>query len=277
MGSEDKQELEQLEIDLLLTGIARRYGYDFRNYARASLRRRILRAVEEEGLVTISALQDRVLRDPECMARFVAVLSVHVTAMFRDPAFHRCLREQVVPILRTYPFIRIWHAGCSTGEEVYSLAIILHEAGIYERCRLYATDISDSLLERAAQGIFPLNTMRENTQNYQRAGGRQDFSSYYTADEKRAIFRKSLRENMVYSNHNLVSDAPFNEFHLILCRNVMIYFDTTLRQRVHGLLYDSLARFGFLGLGNKESLEHNGDNDRYTAFSAENRLYRKER
>lgn len=270
-------QLEQIEIDLLLNGIVRHYGYDFRNYARASLRRRILTAMEREGLPSVSALQDRVLHDAECMARFVANLSVHVTAMFRDPDFHACLRKKVVPLLRTYPFVRIWHAGCSTGEEVYSLAIILHEEGLYERCRLYATDLSEPLLDRAAQGVFPIHAMRENTQNYQRAGGERDFSSYYTADSKRAIFRKFLRANMVFSQHNLVSDAPFNEFNLVLCRNVMIYFDATLRRRVHQLLYDSLAHFGLLALGSKETLDNSGLEDRYSRFAPPQRLYRKER
>lgn len=274
--SEAEQELERIEIDLLLTGIVRRYGYDFRNYAWPSLRRRVLLAVEREDVPSISALQARVLREPECMARFVANLSVHVTSMFRDPGFHRCLRQRVVPILRTYPFIRIWHAGCSSGEEVYSLAIMLHEEGIYDRCRLYATDISDAILDQAARGVFPLCSMRENTQNYQRAGGIREFSSYYTADQKRAIFRKFLRQNIVVSNHNLVSDAPFNEFNLVLCRNVMIYFDAELRQRVHRLLYDSLTRFGILGLGNRESLEAPDLEGSYAAFAPEHRLFRKE-
>lgn len=272
---ETDRELEQIEIDLLLTGIVRRYGYDFRNYARPSLRRRVLRAVEREELPSVSALQAKVLRDPECMARFVENLSVHVTSMFRDPGFHRCLRQRVIPILRAQPFIRIWHAGCSSGEEVYSLAIMLHEEGIYERCRLYATDISDVLLEQASSGVFPLETMRENTQNYQRAGGLCDFSSYYTAGQKRAIFRKFLRERIVVSNHNLVSDAPFNEFDLVLCRNVMIYFDVTLRRRVHRLLYDSLTRFGILGLGNRETLEDSALQAVYAPFAPEYRLYRK--
>lgn len=275
--SDADEELENLEIDLLLTGIVRRYGYDFRNYARASLRRRVIRAMEVEGVESISRLQEQVLRDPQSMARFVATLSVHVTAMFRDPRFYASIRTDVVPLLRTYPFVRIWHAGCSTGEEVYSLAILLHEEGIYERCRIYATDIADGLLETAAAGIFPLETMQANTRNYQAAGGDREFSSYYTAGAKRAIFRKFLRENMIFSNHNLVSDAVFNEFHLILCRNVMIYFDATLRERVHRLLYNSLSRFGVLGLGSKESLLGTPFAERYKDISAAHRIYRKER
>jgi chemotaxis protein methyltransferase CheR len=273
--NEADSELEQIEIDLLLHGIARRYGYDFRHYVRPSLRRRVLRAVEREELPSVSALQARVLHDPECMARFVANLSVNVTAMFRDPGFHRCLRQRVVPILRAQPFIRIWHAGCASGEEVYSLAIMLHEEGLYDRCRLYATDISDVLLEQAAQGVFPLHTMRENTENYQRAGGLCEFSSYYRAGEKRAIFRRFLRENIVVSHHNLVSDAPFNEFDLVLCRNVMIYFDASLRRRVHQLLYDSLAQQGILGLGSRETLEDGAMRESYAEFAPEYRLYRK--
>lgn len=272
----DDPELEELEIDLLLTGIMRRYGHDFRNYARTSLRRRILKSVEQERVASISALQDRLLRDPQCMARFFTTMSVNVTSMFRDPSFYLCLRNEVVPILRTYPFVRIWHAGCSSGEEVYSLAIILHEAGIYDRARIYATDISDDLLQRAARGIFPLQPMRENTIRYQQSGGEGAFSSYYTAGEKHAIFRAFLRRNMLFSNHNLVSDAVFNEFNLILCRNVMIYFDATLRQRVHKLIYQSLGRLGILGLGSQESLEQTEFQNRYSEVSGTHRIYRRE-
>jgi chemotaxis protein methyltransferase CheR len=273
----DDPDLESVELELLLTGIVRRYGYDFRNYAPSSLRRRVRRALESEQLPTLSALQDRLLRDSACMERFLATMSVNVTAMFRDPEFYRTLRKDVVPMLRTYPFVRVWHVGCSTGEEVYSVAILLEEEGIYDRCRLYATDISDRVLRRAASGIFPLDRMRDNTQNYLAAGGRHDFSSYYTADDKNALFRESLRRHMIYSQHNLVCDGPFNEFNLILCRNVMIYFDATLRQRVHRLLYDSLSRFGVLGVGARETLELTEFSDRYRAVGLSKHLFRKER
>ncbi|MCX4247084.1 CheR family methyltransferase [Paraliomyxa miuraensis] len=266
------QELEPLELELFLNGVFRRYGYDFRNYARRSLSRRVRRAVVREDLTSISALLARVLRDPACMARLVEDLAVHVTAMFRDPEFHRGVRERVIPMLRTRPFIRVWHAGCSTGEEVYSLAIVLHEEGLYERSRLYATDICEGALERASRGMFPLHTMRENTRNYLRAGGRCDFSSYYTAGEQQTVFRRFLRENMVFSQHNLVSDPPFNEFDLILCRNVLIYFDAGLRSRVHRLLYDSLTETGILGLGTGEALEAELEG-RYSQLATEHRLF----
>lgn len=269
-------ELERLEIELLLLGILRRYGHDFRNYAYPSLRRRVLRSIGLEGAETISALQERVLRDPECMSRFLGALSVSTTSMFRDPDFYLCLRREVVPILRTYPFVRIWHAGCASGEEAYSLAIILYEEGLYDRCRIYATDISDGLLQTATRGIFPLAAMRDNTAKYLQSGGERDFSSYYTASEKHAIFRRFLRRNMVFSNHNLVSDAVFNEFNLILCRNVMIYFDASLRRRVHTLLYQSLGRLGVLGLGSQESLEQTEFQERYSAISRQHKIFRRE-
>lgn len=275
MSEAQPQTLEELEIELLLTGIARRYGYDFRNYARASLRRRIATVLEREEVSCISALQARILHDPICMERFIETISVHVTSMFRDPAFYRALRREVVPILRTYPFVRAWVAGCSTGEEVYSLAILLEEEGLYDRCRLYATDMSNALLRRAARGIIPLPRMRENTRNYQAADGQRDFSWYYTADDENAVLREDLRRNIVFSQHNLVSDGTFNEFNIVFCRNVLIYFDGTLRKRVYELLYGSLCHFGVLGLGRKETLEYSPFRDRFEVLDEDARLYRK--
>jgi chemotaxis protein methyltransferase CheR len=271
-----EQDIEDIEIQLLLEAIMHRYGYDFRNYAPASLRRRVRLIAEKEGVRSISALQGNILRDATCMSRFVTTLSVPVTAMFRDPPFYRALRDEVIPMLRTYPFIRIWHAGCSTGEEVYSLAILLTEAELYERCRIYATDLSDATLQAATRGIYDLSFMRAYTQNYQQFGGTQEFSSYYTADHQRVILSPRLRRNIVFSQHNLVSDGPFNEFNLILCRNVMIYFDQKLRQRVHALLDESLCRFGILGIGAKESLEFSTLTSRYGELASRVRLYRKE-
>jgi chemotaxis protein methyltransferase CheR len=270
------KDVEDLETQLLLDAILHRYGYDFRNYAPASLRRRVRMIVGQEGVLSISALQERLLREPTCMARFITNLSVPVTAMFRDPAFYRAVRSEIIPLLRTYPFVRIWHAGCSTGEEVYSLAILLTEEGLYERCRIYATDLSDATLERAQRGIYDLARMRDYTQNYQSFGGRQEFSSYYTADRGRVVFSPRLRKNVVFSQHNLVSDGPFNEFNLILCRNVMIYFDRTLRDRVLNLLDSSLCRFGVLGIGRKESLDFSSVAGRFSEFPSKMRLYRKE-
>lgn len=275
MAEKLHDDVESLEIDLLLTAIERRYGYDFRHYSGASLRRRIRRAVEKEGVRAVSELQSRILHDPYCMQRFVTNVAVCTTAMFRDSGFYMAMRAKVLPLLRTYPFIRIWHAGCATGEEVYSMAILLQEQGLYDRCRLYATDLSDELLDRAQAGIYPLDKIRSYTANYHRAGGTGEFSAYYTADHKHAILRSSLRRNIVFSQHNLASDGSFNEFNVILCRNVMIYFDATLRDRVHALLYASLGMFGVLGVGMKESLAGTPWEDRYEPLDMSARLFRR--
>jgi chemotaxis protein methyltransferase CheR len=269
------QEVEDLELQLLLEGVYRRYGFDFREYAPASLRRRVWRRVHAEGLTTISALLARLLHDPASMERLLLDLSINVTAMFRDPTFYVAFREKVVPLLRTYPFTRIWVAGCSTGEEVYSISIVLHEEEIHDRVRIYATDINESVLERARAGVFPLDKMQEYTQNYIKAGGTEAFSEYYLAAYDGAQFQRSLVENVVFAQHNLVSDRSFNEFHVIVCRNVMIYFDKTLQNRVHGLFYDSLVNFGILALGHKESIRFSPYEDRYDELDAAERLYRK--
>jgi chemotaxis protein methyltransferase CheR len=268
-------DLEGIELSLLLEGVFRQYGFDFREYAAASLRRRVWRRVHAEGLQTISALQDRLLHDPACMERLLLDLSINVTSMFRDPTFYIAFREKVVPLLRTYPFTRIWVAGCSTGEEVYSLAILLQEGAVYDRTRIYATDINESVLERARSGVFPLDKMREYTQNYIKAGGSRAFSEYYVAKYDGAQFQRSLIENVVFAQHNLVSDRSFNEFNVIVCRNVMIYFDRTLQNRVHGLFYDSLATFGVLGLGHKESISFSPHESGYEELDPAEKLYRK--
>ncbi|HWG56668.1 MAG TPA: protein-glutamate O-methyltransferase CheR [Gaiellaceae bacterium] len=268
-------DLEQLEIELLLEGIYRRYGFDFRLYAPASLRRRLRRRMYGEGVESISALQERILHDPVVMERLLLDLSINVTAMFRDPGFFLAFREKVVPLLRTYPFSRIWIAGCSTGEEVYSVAIVLREEGLSDRVRIYATDINEAVLERARLGVFPLDKMRDYTQNYLRAGGERPFSEYYLARYDGAQFDRSLVENVVFAQHNLVSDAAFNEFHVILCRNVMIYFDKPLQDHVHELFHQSLATFGILALGQKETIRFTPHADAYEALDADERLYRK--
>jgi chemotaxis protein methyltransferase CheR len=270
-------DLEKLEIELLLEGVFRHYGFDFRSYAYASIRRRLWKRVEGEGLHTISELGARILHDPDAMERLLLDLSVNVTSMFRDPSFYRDFREKVVPLLRTYPFIRIWHAGCSTGEEVFSMAILLEEEGLYDRARLYATDINDVVLQRARQGIFPLDRMQEYTENYIKAGGKQSFSEYYTAKYDGAIFKPELTRNIVFSQHNLVTDRSFSEFHVIFCRNVLIYFDKALQNRVHSLFYDSLVMFGILALGSKESLKFSQYEPCYEKLSATEKLYRKVR
>jgi chemotaxis protein methyltransferase CheR len=268
-------ERESREVKELLESVYADYGYDFRNYAAASIRRRILRRVEAESLPSVAALHERVLTDRTCMERLIVALTVHVTAMFRDPTFYISFRERVVPLLRTYPFLRIWIAGCSTGEEVYSMAILLEEEGLYERCRIYATDLSDGALRKAREGIFPLGSLKEYSDNYLRAGGRRSLSEHYTAMYDNAIFRQSLQRNMVFAQHNLVTDGSFNEFHVILCRNVMIYFNKTLQDRVHELIYQSLVRLGVLGVGLKESLRFTPREDAYVELDRQQRLYRR--
>lgn len=270
-------ELERIEIRLLLEGIYRHYGFDFRSYAYASLRRRIWKRIAAERLTTISALQDRVLHEPAMMERLLLDLSINVTAMFRDPGFYVAFRRDVVPALRTYPFIRIWHAGCSTGEEAYSMAILLEEEGLYERTRIYATDINEVVIRKAQDGIFPLDRMQEYTHNYLAAGGTRSFSEYYTAMYDGALFAPRLMRNIVFSQHNLVTDRSFAECNVILCRNVLIYFDRTLQQRVHKLFYESLPVYGYLGLGSKESLRFTGFEDHYEQVDRREKIYRKVR
>jgi chemotaxis protein methyltransferase CheR len=270
-------DLERIEIRLLLEGIYRHYGFDFRSYAYASLRRRIWKRVKTDGLTTVSALQDRVLHDPAMMERLLLDLSINVTAMFRDPGFYVAFRRDVVPVLRTYPFIRIWHAGCSTGEEAYSMAILLEEEGLYERTRIYATDINEMVIRKAKEAIFPLDRMKEYTQNYLKAGGHRSFSEYYTALYDGALFSPRLLRNIVFSQHNLVTDHSFAECNVILCRNVLIYFDRSLQRRVHSLFYESLPMYGYLGLGSKETLRFTGFEDHYEAIDLREKIYRKVR
>jgi chemotaxis protein methyltransferase CheR len=271
------RELERLEISLLLEGIFRRYGFDFRSYAYSSLKRRLWKRILAEGLDSVSELQAQVLHRPEMMEGLLLDLSINVTAMFRDPGFYSAFREQVVPMLRTYPFIRIWHAGCSTGEEVYSMAILLAEEGLYDRSRVYATDINEVVLQRARAGIFPLEKMQEYTQNYLRAGGTRSFSEYYTAMYDGARFDQALAKNVVFSQHNLVTDGSFAEFNVIVCRNVMIYFDRELQNRVHELFYTSLVPFGILALGSKETLRFTRYEDCYEALNAREKIFRRVR
>jgi chemotaxis protein methyltransferase CheR len=270
-----ERDLEQLEIELLLEAVYRRYGLDFRQYARASLKRRLYRRLHAEGLDTLSQLQDRLLHDQACMERLLLDLSINVTSMFRDPSFYVAFREQVVPTLHTYPFTRIWCAGCSTGEEVYSLAILLQEEGLYERTRIYATDINENVLATAREGVFPLERMKQYTQNYLRGGGKDDFSQYYVAAYESVRFARSLTENVVFAQHNLAMDRSFNEFNVIVCRNVMIYFDKALQDHVHSLFYESLDTFGILALGHKESINFTEYVDRYDVIDPDERIYRK--
>ena len=274
-SSPSDDEREEIEIDLLLEALHRRYGQDFRDYSRSSLRRRILKTVLDEGLSSISSLQDRVLHDESCLDRVIRSLSINVTSMFRDPHTYLALRTKVMPRLRTYPSLRIWHAGCSSGEEVYSMAILLHEEGLLARSRIHATDMSEALLRVARKGVYPMSEMREYTSNYQKTGGTAVFSDYYTARYDQAILRRFLRERVTFSQHHLGVDGPFNDFHVVMCRNVTIYFNERLQARVHDLVFRSLVPFGILVLGGKETLDftpHVGD---YEAVSAKDRVYRR--
>jgi chemotaxis protein methyltransferase CheR len=271
----DNREIEALEIRFFLKAVFEQYGYDFRDYAAASIRRRIWKRINAEGLKSVSGLQERILHDPACFGRLLKDMTVNVTGFFRDPGFYRAFREKAVPLLQTYPFVRIWHAGCASGEEVYSMAILLHEEGLYERCRLYATDITEQGLEKAGAGIFPLKTMQQYTQNHINAGGKAPFSTYYTARYGNAIFRPFLKKKMLFAQHNLAVDRSFNQFNAIICRNVMIYFNRKLQARVHRIFYESLCRGGILGLGQKESLAGTPHESHYDPLDRENKLYRK--
>jgi chemotaxis protein methyltransferase CheR len=267
--------VEALELELLLEGVFRRYGYDFRDYARTSIRRRVTGLMKAEGVATVSALQERVLHDTAAWERFLQGVSVNVSAMFRDPSFFLAFRQRAVPLLRTYPFIRIWQAGCSLGEEAYSLAILLQEEGLYERSLIYATDINEVTLRQAREGIYPADLMQRYTQNYIQAGGRRSFSEYYTARYDFAMLRPSLQQNIVFSQHNLVSDGGFNEFNVVLCRNVMIYFNRSLQERTHTLLHTSLSMFGVLGLGARETLRFLPHERSYEPLVPEEKLYKR--
>jgi chemotaxis protein methyltransferase CheR len=268
-------ELERIEIELLLEGIFRHYGFDFRSYAYASIRRRLWKRIEAEGLGTVSALQARVLHEPELMERLLLDLSINVTAMFRDPAFYRAFREHVIPILRTYPFIRIWHAGCSTGEEVYSTAIMLEEEGLLERTRIYATDINDESLRKAQSGVYALDRMKQFTLNHRAAGGPGSLSDYYHASHDSAIMATNLKQHITFADHSLATDSIFSEVQLVSCRNVLIYFARELQDRALALFNDALCRRGFLCLGTKESVRFSSHAARFQEWNGEQRIYRR--
>jgi chemotaxis protein methyltransferase CheR len=265
---------ERIEVDLLLEAVYRRYHYDFRGYARASLRRRLWHRAHSEGVRTLSGLQELVLHDPEVMDRLLRDLSISVTEMFRDPAFFRSLRRRVVPILRTYPYLRVWNAGCSTGEETCSLAILLEEEGLLDRTRIYATDMNADVLERAQRASFPADRMDRYAENHARGGGTGDLRRFFTIRDGRAELAGGLLDGAVFAQHNLAQDSSFNEFQLIVCRNVLIYFGRPLQERVHDLFLESLARFGVLGLGQKETIL-SGHEDRYEVLDAAEKLYRR--
>ncbi len=266
--------LQDDDIETLLTDVFELYGYDFTDYSRASIRRRVNRLFILDRFLSFAEFRYRLRSDSSYLRRFIEQVTVNVTEMFRDPLFYKTLREEILPTLGTYPFIRIWHAGCSTGEEVYSMAILLKELGLYEKSLLYATDINPEVLEKAKKGIFPLLHMKQYSENYIASGGTREFSSYYAANYDKVIFNADLRKKMIFSTHNLVSDGSFNEFQLILCRNVLIYFDRNLQSRVFDLFSESLDSLGFLALGSKETIRFSNINPLFKQVNKE-KIWRK--
>ena len=268
-------ELTDNQVELLLGDLIDRYGYDFTNYSRASLKRRITRLIALDKFLSFAEFRFKLIEDRDYLQHFVEEITVNVTEMFRDATFYRALREDVLPVLATWPMIRIWHAGCSTGEEVYSMAILLHEANLLHKSLLYATDLNPTVLEKVRSGIFPLSQMKQYSENYILAGGKKDFSSYYTALYTAVKFDERLSKRIVLSTHNLVSDGTFNEFQLILCRNVMIYFDKPLQDRALGLFYDSLEMLGYLALGAKETIKFSKAAANFKQLASKERIWRK--
>jgi chemotaxis protein methyltransferase CheR len=269
------EKTEDIEIRLLLEALYRRYHYDFREYAEASIKRRLRQAKDQLGFATFSAMQDALLHDEGMLPRLLAYLTVQVSEMFRDPDYFRAIREKVVPLLRTYPSLKLWVAGCSAGEELYSFVILFREEGLEERTLFYATDISQDALDAAAQGIYSLDRIRTFTENHRASGGKSSLSDYYTTAYGKAVFDRSLRERVVFSDHSLVTDAVFAEMHLISCRNVLIYFNRELQDRAIGLFKDALPRGGFLGLGSKESLRFSEHSAAFSDFVREEKIYQR--
>jgi chemotaxis protein methyltransferase CheR len=267
--------IEPIEIDLLLEAIFRRYGYDFRSYARASIERRIRQFMSGAGCASVSEMIPKVLHDKEFFSRLARYFSISVTEMFRDPFVYRAVREKVVPLLRTWPHFKIWHAGCATGEEIYSLAIVLKEEGVYDRATIYATDFNDEALERAREGLYEVGKMKEATRNYQQAGGKVPFSEYYHARYDAAAMDGSLKERITFANHNLAVDEAFGEMHLVFCRNVLIYFNRELQNRALRLFTESLVHGGFLCLGTKEDLQFTDVSNWYEVVNGKAKIYKK--
>ena len=266
--------IQYQELELLMNDVHTHYGYDFTEYSKASLHRRVQRLFAMDKFPSFAEFRYRLQNDSQYFRRFVEEITVNVTEMLRDPSFYRTLRTTILPILATYPFIRIWHAGCSTGEEVYSMAILLKEAGLLQKTLLYGTDINPLVIEKARKGIFPVSQMQKYSENYIQSGGVRDFSRYYTANYHLAKFDSSLSAKMIFSTHNLVSDFSFNEFQLILCRNVLIYFERELQAKVVTLFDYSLENFGYLALGSKESIRFSALADRYKQVGHE-KIWRK--
>lgn len=273
MNEIEKLETENIELDLLLEGILLKYGYNFKNYNKSHLKRRVLTLINSENLGSITMLIKNILYDKEEFQKFLLAISINVTEMFRFPQFFKDIRENIIPILKTYPSINIWHAGCSTGEEVISMAILLDEEGLLERTRIYATDINQKVLNIASKGIYPISEIKKWTKNYQEAGGKRSFSEYYTAKYDSVIFNEKLYKNVVFNDHNLVHDKEFINANMVLCRNVLIYFNKTLKEQVLNLFDNSLIAGGILGIGSKETIKFSGIDNKYDTISNKSHLY----
>lgn len=267
------KENEKIEMEMLLEAIYRKYHYDFKDYSRAHLKRRLMYRMKSAELESLSHLQHKILYDRSFFETLLLDLSINVTEMFRDPSFYLAVRSKVIPRLKKYPFIKVWHAGCSTGEEVYSMAILLKEEGLYDKTQIYATDFNTLVLQRAQQAIYPIDMIKEYTLNYQKAGGINSFADYYTAKYNSVILEPLLKERIVFADHNLVTDGVFGEMNLILCRNVLIYFTKKLQTRVIKLLLDSLTPSGFLCLGSKESLQFSEYFPYFSSYLGKERIY----
>lgn len=273
--SQENIHIQEIELNLLLQAVNLKYGYDFRNYSKAHLKRRILHRLNLSGLNTISEMTNKILWDFEFYKTFLQDLSINVTEMFRDPEFYLAFREKIIPDLSTYAHIKVWHAGCSTGEEVYSLAIILKEENLLHKTQIYATDFNKRVLELAKQGIYSKKDMELYSRNYLESGGKGQLSDYYTSKYGSVLFESSLTKNIVFADHNLVTDGVFAEVHLVFCRNVLIYFDKTLQNRVLDLFSNSLIKRGFLCLGTKESLRFSDVENEFENIDKKNKIYKK--
>ncbi len=267
---------QNIELQLLLQAIYLKYGYDFRNYAKASVRRRVEHFMKKENLNSFAETQHKILYEVNFFDRLLLDLSVNVTEMFRDPNFYRSFRQNVVPFLKKQPFLKIWHAGCASGEEVYSMAILLKEEGLYNKTQIYATDMNQVILNQAKEGIYLINRLKLYTENYQKAGGKESFSDYYIAHYDHVVMNKSLKENILFSDHNLATDGVFGEMHVIFCRNVLIYFNRDLQNRALGLFNDSLINHGILCLGSKESIRFSEHSNIFVDVDKDEKIYAKE-
>lgn len=266
---------EDIEVKLFIEGMYLKHGYDFRDYSKAHMKRRIKNKLLMSNLESISEMQHRMLTDEEFFKSLLPAFSINVTEMYRDPEFFAYVRKEIIPLLKTYPKIKIWHAGCSTGEEVYSMAIMLQEEGLYERCQIYATDFNEGILEKAKEGIYPLEVVKDYTSNYIRSGGKNDFADYYTAKYDAVIMNQSLKKNVIFARHNVVTDQVFGEMNMIICRNVLIYFNNELQNRVVKLFKESLCKGGILCLGSKETLNSTEAQDDFQIYEAKQKIYRK--